>query len=93
MIFDSLTLPPGAERPEIGRSETDRIAFDLLEQRAPHIAELMLRLAALPLPLPELIAHFRALTRPRGLNESDFKAAVAALRHARRQLNAVIREH
>lgn len=76
----------GADRmiDNLTESDMERIAFELLERRAPHIAELLLWMAALPLSTAELTTHFRALTMSQEMREEDFGAVIQALRHARR---------
>ncbi len=71
--------------------DLEKMAFELLAQRAPHLADLLVWMAALPVPLPELIEHFRALTT--GMNKRDFDATVNALRYARRSVSAAEHDH
>ncbi|MFN7945119.1 MAG: hypothetical protein U0Z53_07190 [Blastocatellia bacterium] len=66
--------------------DIEKMAFDLIEQHAPRIAEMLLEMAAGPESLPELTVRLRAMAVEDELPPEDFKAAAMALRYARRSL-------
>lgn len=73
--------------------DPEKIAFELIEQYAPEVAELLLEMAAQSDSLPELTARLYDLALENDLPEEDFRAAAIALRYARRSLTAPVLTH
>jgi hypothetical protein len=64
--------------------DVEKMAFELIEQRTPSVAELLLGMAAQTSPLYELEAKLWSLAARDKLGEKDYLTALVALRYARR---------
>lgn len=73
--------------------DVEKMAFDQLEQYTPHVAELLLQMAARPAPLDVLVKQLRARALAYKLGEDDYLTAVIALRYARRHLSSTSTGH
>lgn len=78
-----------------GRKSVDieKMAFELIEQLAPRVAEMLLEMAAGPESLPDLTARLHRMAMADQLLPEDFKAAAMALRYARRSLLTTVPAH
>lgn len=73
--------------------DVEKIAFELIEDRAPAVADMLLVMASRKVPVAELIGQLQLLALNDRLRPRDFDTAVAALLYARRYLNAPMTSH
>ncbi len=66
--------------------DVEKMVFDLIEQRAPAVAERLLEMASHPAPLSDQMLQLQMLIFEDELSEEDYETAVIALRYARRYL-------
>lgn len=68
--------------------DVEKIMFNLIEQRAPGVAEKLLEMAARQIPLYELMDQLQMMVIKDELDEDDYETAIIAMRYARRYLSA-----
>ena len=73
--------------------DVEKMVFDLIEQRAPVVAERLLEMAARQIPFPELMVQLQVMVIEDELNEDDYETALIALRYARRYLSDPVTGH
>ncbi len=73
--------------------DVEKVVFEMIEQRAPVIAEKLLEMACRPTSLSDLLVQLQVMVFEDELNEDDYESAVIALRYARRYLADPIRSH
>jgi len=73
--------------------DVEKLIFDLIEHRAPGVAERLLEMAARQAPLSELTEQVQLMVIKDELNEEDYETVLIALRYARRYLSTPTRGH
>ncbi len=73
--------------------DVEKMVFDLIEQRAPAVAERLLEMALQPTPLSDQVLQLQLMIFDDELNEDDYETAIIALRYARRHLHDPVTGH
>jgi len=73
--------------------DVEKMIFDLIEQRAPNLAERLLQMAARQTPPSELKAQLQMMMIEDELDEDDYDTALIAMEYARRYLSTPATGH
>jgi hypothetical protein len=73
--------------------DVEKMVFELIEQRAPAVAERLLEMASHPAALSDQVLQLQMMIFEDELSEDDYETAIIALRYARRYLKDPARGH